>query len=144
MLNNNAEEKGLAAIAIFHLENEHHYLKRVSPGSSVFLAICSKKKLEKIELISLFANIKLVHEQRVKFSLADIIHNPIGYTRKSKLVEAVTDQTAEVKLIVQQSIQKALDNGVQLKHLEDLSDVLEEESEKLLKGAKKANSCCRL
>jgi hypothetical protein len=144
-LTHHADEKAENTMDVYYLQNEHHYIKRLSHDASIYLVISAKKKLMGHEPRHLFANIQLAYGNpgRVNFTLDNIIRNPLGYTGKSKLIETVSNQVEDIKTIIREDIKKAMDNGEKLVHLDEMSDDLEREAVKFHNNAKKANSCCR-
>lgn len=121
---------------------EYHY---VEFRKGIAIAICSRTKLEAKEIPNLFNNIHHAHVRPiiVKTTLEQILNNPIGYIGRDLQMGRITDETAKVKAVMLDNIEKALARGESLEILEEKSIRLQENALKFNRKAEKLNSCCK-
>ena len=124
------------------VEDEYHYVKAEEGRVT---AIATRGKLTTEECGHLFKNINHVYTRPdvVKTTLDTIIANPLGYTGRDLLIGRLSDSLEEVKVIMMENIDKALERGENLEKLKERSQALADATIKFEKSSKRLNSCCR-
>jgi hypothetical protein len=136
---------GQAAVILLQVNNEFHYFSECQSDQYI-LAICSKKRLESSEIYYLFENMRhvLYRSQSVKFSLADIVGNPLGYTGKSGLITTIQSQTDDAKKNMLVVLERTLNRGENIEELLPKAIQLKDDADIHLRMAKKRNRCCKM
>lgn len=124
-------------------EEGYHHLIDI-PSRKLIVAIVTKTKIDQGEWPNLIHNILHAHlrPKTVKVSLDDIVKNPVGFTGKDIHIDKVQNKVDELKLLMNNIIEKATERGEQLEELKETTKALEESAIKFYKKAETLNSRC--
>jgi hypothetical protein len=134
-----------AQVDYYPYEDEHHYLYKPNLDGNIILAIVSKTPLQALELRYLFTNIEHIRikPQSVKTTLDDIVKNPLGYTGRDILIQAIKDEADQTVEALQIALDKVIQRGEALKELDTTSLNLRYSAKRFEREASNLNSCCR-